>query len=246
VGSAFKLAILLALKQEIQQGRRSWTDLAGLKDADKSLPSGILQDWPVGSPFSLHTLATLMISRSDNTATDLLLHTLGRERVEQVLPASYPFPLLSTREAFVLKLNAPDSLRTRFVEGDEAARRAVLTGIAALPLPEAAAMGPDPTHLEIEWPLSVRQLCDLLGQVADLDVFTVNAGVTDRNLWKSVAFKGGSEPGVLNLTTQVTDAAGHRISVCATWNRKDEVVDETRFVGIVAGILDTFRAGAAD
>ena len=46
-----------------------------------SLPSGITQSWPAGSPVTLQTLATLMISISDNTATDTLV-TLERRKLD--------------------------------------------------------------------------------------------------------------------------------------------------------------------
>lgn len=48
---------------------------------EKSLPGGILQNWPKGAPLTLHTLAGLMISQSDNTAADTLLEILGRDVV---------------------------------------------------------------------------------------------------------------------------------------------------------------------
>jgi beta-lactamase class A len=77
VGSAFKLFILAELDRSIRAGERKWSDVAPL--THRSLPSGFLQDWPAGSQLTLQTLAALMISQSDNTATDTLLHLLGRE-----------------------------------------------------------------------------------------------------------------------------------------------------------------------
>ena len=85
IGSTFKLFILGELVRQIRAGERSWSDVVPL--AHRSLPSGILQDWPAGSPMTIHSLAALMISRSDNSATDTLLHLIGREKVEQALPA---------------------------------------------------------------------------------------------------------------------------------------------------------------
>jgi hypothetical protein len=72
IGSAFKLIILAKLARQVKAGERRWTDVVALNR--RSVPSGIMQDWPQGAPATLHTLATLMISRSDNTATDVLLH----------------------------------------------------------------------------------------------------------------------------------------------------------------------------
>ena len=99
VGSAFKLGVLKALKDDIDSGRRKWSDVVTLKAEDMSLPSGMLQSWPAGAPLTLHTLATLMISISDNTAADTLLKLVGRDKVEAALGIA---PVLSTRELFIL------------------------------------------------------------------------------------------------------------------------------------------------
>ncbi len=73
IGSAFKLYVLSTLSREIAARRRSWNDVVPLDQ--RSYPSGILQDWPQGTPMTLQTLATLMIAISDNTATDQLAAT---------------------------------------------------------------------------------------------------------------------------------------------------------------------------
>src|SRR5690606_30405286 len=66
VGSAFKLGVLKALKDQIAAGQHSWDEVAELAASDISMPSGMIQAWPVGAPLTLHTLAALMISISDN------------------------------------------------------------------------------------------------------------------------------------------------------------------------------------
>lgn len=90
VASAFKLLVLAALREEVEAGRRAWDEVVRLEEAWKSLPSGLLQGWPEGSPLTLHTLAALMISLSDNTATDALIALLGRERLGPSPPATAP------------------------------------------------------------------------------------------------------------------------------------------------------------
>src|SRR5262245_6138058 len=82
VASTMKLLVLATLVDEINEKKRSWSDVVPVRRAWASLPVGVVQDWPDGSPVTLHTLATFMISRSDNTAADHLLRILGRERVE--------------------------------------------------------------------------------------------------------------------------------------------------------------------
>ena len=71
IGSAFKLFVLAELVRAVKAGERRWSDVVPLDR--QSLPSGLLQDWPKGSPITLHSLAALMISRSDNSAADTLL-----------------------------------------------------------------------------------------------------------------------------------------------------------------------------
>lgn len=102
IGSAFKLGVLKALRDDVDAGARKWSDVVELGAGDISLPSGMLQNWPVGAPVTLDTAASLMISISDNTATDLLLHAVGRDKVEAALGIA---PVLTTRELFVLKAN---------------------------------------------------------------------------------------------------------------------------------------------
>src|SRR5215472_9459217 len=101
VGSTFKLAALATLRSDVDKKKRSWKDVVELRPEAKSLPSGVLQDWPDHAPLTLYTLAALMISQSDNTATDALIGLLGREKVEAF--ASRNKPYLTTREMFVLK-----------------------------------------------------------------------------------------------------------------------------------------------
>ena len=69
IASTFKLYVLSALAQSIEAGERSWSDVITLDR--KSFPSGRMHLWPEGSPVTLHTLATQMVTISDNTATDM-------------------------------------------------------------------------------------------------------------------------------------------------------------------------------
>jgi beta-lactamase class A len=238
VGSTFKLAILAALRRQIDAGQRSWSDVVELRPEWKSLPTGILQTWPDGTPITLATLAALMISQSDNTATDALLFTVGREVVEEESPRNRPF--LSTREAFVLKGSANRDLLDRFRAGGEAERRVVLGETAARPLPAAAEFDGGPVATDIEWFFSARELCGLMERVADLPLMGINPGLASRNDWTRVAYKGGSEPGVLNTTHWTQAKDGRRVCISATWNH-DARLDDTRFFALVGGLLDTLK-----
>ncbi len=233
VGSAFKLAVLAALKDQVAAGALAWDDVATLEAGHISLPSGILQAWPVGSPLTIHTLASLMISVSDNTATDALIALLGRDLIEKYTTLNHP--LLTTREAFALKNAANgDYLRT-YRQGDPDQRRGVLKQLQSCPLPDVGSFTA-PQALDVEWFFRAPELVNLMAAVRDLSVFSINPGVASPDDWQRVAFKGGSEPGVINLTTWLVGRSGTNYCVVATWNN-DEVLDEVQFVGLYSGIL---------
>jgi len=239
VGSAFKLAILAAVKEKVDGKKLAWTDIVKLDKRHKSLLSGQLQDWPDGSPLTVHTLASLMISRSDNTATDALLDLAGRPAVEKHAPGNAPF--LSTRDAFVMKSKGGAELLGKWRAGDEAARRKLLADLAKAPLPAVTDFADDKvTALDVEWRFSAKRLCELLGKTKDLPMLHINPGVAVRKDWDSIAFKGGSEPGVLNLSTWV-EKGGKSHCVVATWNDADKPVDDAKMSALYGQLLSAVR-----
>lgn len=239
VGSAFKLAIAAVLKDQVALGVRAWDEVVALEPQDVSLPTGILQDWPPGTPLTVQSLATLMISISDNTATDALLRLVGRETVEQYAPRNKPF--LSTRELFILKAAGNEQLLETWRAGDEAARRELLAVLAEQPLPGLEAISTTPKALDVEWYFTVRELADLMAYVADLPFMSVNPGLANPSDWQYVAFKGGSEPGVLNLTTLVVAEDNTPYIISATWNNSERPLDETRFFSLYSGLLSAIK-----
>lgn len=237
VGSTFKLAILNSLQQQISEGKRTWDEVVELDPKWKSLPSGILQDWPDGSALTLETLATLMISQSDNTATDTLLDIVGREEVEKISSRNRPF--LSTREAFILKDPQNEKLLEEFTTGDEATKRQLLTKLQTVPL-NADFVWSEPRGLEVEWYFTPRELCNLMVSVEGLPLMFVNPGISNVDVWQRVSFKGGSEPGVLNLTVGLESKTGERYCVSATWNNT-QALDEGEFIGLFNALVGSLQ-----
>ncbi len=233
VGSAMKLAILQAVALAVGEGRLQWEQVCPLRDEDRSLPSGILQDWPSGARLTVESLAGLMISISDNTATDLLLRLAGRPAVETIAPSCRPF--LTTREACILKAAAHADLRAEWLEGDTEARRAVLIRLASLELPTVQDMAPGNAP-EVEWFLTATELCRYLCATRELPAFRINSGLVERRHWRRVAYKGGSEANVLNLSVALGAKDGREHCVVATWNSVEEINPDrlvTPFLGIV-------------
>jgi len=93
---------------------------------------------------------------------------------------------------------------------------------------------------EIESFFTTPQLCGLMQQVRGLPLMGTNPGVANPGDWAHVAYKGGSEPGVLNLTTAVAPKSGPTYCVSATWNY-NAPLDETRFEVMYSGLLGALR-----
>lgn len=240
VGSAFKLGILSEAQAQVNAGKLKWTDEVTLTDNIKSLPSGTLQDAPAGTKYSVQDLATRMIRDSDNTATDLLLELVGRRGVEARLGQSV---VASTREFFALKNPANvELLRAYRAAGlNSAARREVLKAANTAPLPGVKDFdGTRTLARDVEWFVSNRRLCQIMNDVAALPATQASPGVTSKDDFQQVSYKGGSEPGVLNLTTQVVTKAGKTYCVSATWNDSTPLND-SQFFGLYAGLMKLLK-----
>jgi beta-lactamase class A len=241
VGSAFKLAVLKALKSEIALGKRNWKDVVQLHSSMKSLPAGMLQTWGDGSYLTVQTLAALMISISDNTATDTLINLVGRQKIESISPRNRPF--LTTRELFILKGKENRDLLKRYQTSNEAQRRAILKELTKKPLPNVSDFeGVNPVALDVEWFFTASELCGFIEEVADLQVMSIKPGVANPQDWQKVAFKGGSEPGVLNLTTWLQAKNGKKYCVVATWNNSNAQLEESKFMELYDGVITQLAA----
>lgn len=253
IGSVFKLYVLAAVVDAIEDGELAWNSEIELTEQAISFPSGITQDDPIGSKIDVETLATRMISISDNTATDLLMHAVGRDRVEAALETlgnSVPernLPFLTTREMFLIKLG-DKSRRDDFAASDETARRAMLDELADESLPPLAEVVAWEIPLEIdtiEWfatmpdleraHLWLREARQRPGLEPLDTVMTTNPGVPfDPEVWRSVSFKGGSEPGVMSLSWLLERADGEAFTFAVTINDQSQGLDETA-IALAAG-----------
>jgi beta-lactamase class A len=223
VGSAFKLAVLAALRDQIASGRRHWSDVIPLQERWKSLPSGVLQTWPAGTPITIATYAAQMISISDNTAADALAAIVGAPAIERYAGRNIPF--LTTRALFVLRTH-PDLL-AKWKTGHRSARSRLLVQSARLPVPGPSEITSSIGDLSVEWLYTPRELCALMDKVANLPLMSINPGVADPAKFARIVFKGGSEPGVLAFVTSVVTKSGSHACLALTVNNAKQAVDET-------------------
>lgn len=271
IGSTFKLWILGALAERARAGEIAWDQKLAISAERKSLPSGVLQNRPVGEELPISEYALKMISISDNTATDHLLHLVGRTRTEAFMRAhtSVPernTPLLSTRDMFALKLSGSDELPKAYLAANEAQRREMLDagGKVGSTTPQLmlAAFWKAPRFIEtLEWfatPMDLARTFSVLDREMDAPgnspltaALTANPGVPmSKTAWTRIAYKGGSEPGVLNLTWLLTRDDGRKFVLTLGFNDTRKAIDDGVGIALAtrsAELLERWdRAPAAD
>ncbi|MFI6735010.1 serine hydrolase [Nonomuraea sp. NPDC050451] len=227
LGSMFKLYVLGTVAERIASGAFGWDTQLTITPELKSLGSGELQNRPDNSKVSVLEAAKLMISISDNTATDLLIHQAGRKNVERTARAwgardKRNTPLLTTREMFVLKGAGYPRHARKYLSLGTAGQRAYLDRVVAkVPLSRIAGWTA-PRELDtLEWYASPAQLCRAFVRLSELpdkhvgEALSISdAGLAlDKAQWPSVWFKGGSEPGVSDLGYLARTADGRSFVV---------------------------------
>ena len=256
IGSSFKLFILAEISRQVQAGERRWDEVVRLDS--RSLPSGMLQNWPQGSPLTVHSLASLMISISDNTATDALLKLAGRENVERMMArvgVAAPGrnrPFLSTAEVFALK-TATEADQRAFIGANEAERRRLLESRYSTIDPDRidpSIFAGAPLQIEnLEWfasPTDLVRTMDWLRREGDetaRQILAISPGVPAalKAEVDYIGYKGGSEPGVINLTWLIRNKEGIWHVVTGAWNNPSAPVEEARFAGLMNRLIQFVR-----
>jgi len=263
LGSTFKLYVLLAVVDQILAGKLTWDTEIAVRDDWKSLPSGVTQNDPAGTKLSVKTLAERMISISDNTATDHLLYTVGRKKVEAALKTAkhsrpkLDVPFMSTRELFLFKLALTDEEVDAYLKLGADKRRAMLDGKLAKMTPTidepTMESWKDARRIDtLEWFATSGDLCRVMATLATrakqakaaplLDVIGKNPGLDlDKKTWPFIGFKGGSEPGVMNLTWLLRRDDDKWFFVTIGVNGPT-ALDENKVLGFATGVLELTAA----
>ena len=264
LGSMFKLFVLGALAHQIAAGRVSWnqelTMTAALKSAGEVGP-GYLQYDPAGTRISVRQTALQMISISDNTAADMLIHLAGRSAVQAQdqqwsAHAALNVPFLTTRELFLLKYVHPQ-LANQYLHLAPGQRAAFLAA-AVDPLPLSQAQlnnaGSAPVDIDtIEWFASPDDICRAFAGLQQLaaqprlaplgSVLSANDGGVglDPAQWPTVWFKGGSEQGVLTLGYLATNSKGQTFVVVAMLSDPAAALPQSAEAGLLAVAQGAFE-----
>ena len=241
LASMFKLFVLGALARRIAAGRSSWDQELTVTDALKSggnISPGYLQNVPAGTRVPVKQTAAKMIALSDNTASDMLIHLVGRSAVQAQFRqwsdhAALNVPFLTGREVFQMKLLHYPELADRYLRLAPGQRAAFLAS-SVDPLPfspaqvqeELAQQGNEPRDVDtIGWFASPDDICRAFAglrqlaaqpRLAPLGPVLSASGDglgLDPARWPTVWGKGGSEPGVLTQGYLATSSQGQTVVV---------------------------------
>jgi beta-lactamase class A len=198
---------------------------------------------------TLETLASLMISISDNTATDNLLKIAGKENVQKMLAAaghSKPevnIPFLSTVEMFKLKGSPDKGIIQNYLSSTD--KNKFLNEDLLKIRKEDFSTWSEPAYIDkVEWFASVKDLCTVMNWIRinsenekskrTRNILSINPGLgVSKEKWSYTGYKGGSEPGVMNMTYLLCSAKGEWFVLSCTWNNTKAPVDEAKFSGLV-------------
>lgn len=262
LGSAFKLYILEALAKQVAAGKHKWDDMIPIEEAKKSLPPGEMRNEAAGKTFTVRHFAEEMISVSDNTATDHLLAYVGRPAAEEAVKSSgnaaaaKDIPFLSTRDLFALKLlGSPDDLKG-YALADVPHKRKLLEqfeqrDLASAPIDAEKGGWSKPRMVDtIEWFASPEDLCKLMVGLKGRgdapatapvgEILSKNPGLPDEaGAFRYIAFKGGSEPGVLNLTWLLQRKSDAKwVFLTVGFNDTGAAIDEEKAIMAVSAARD--------
>jgi hypothetical protein len=254
LGSAFKLYVLGALGQAVASHRASWDEQLAIHQQWKSLPSGVLQNEPPGTELTLRQYADYMISISDNTAADHLIHFLGRGAVQAQLSRfgmqdpGRDIPFLTTRELFALKSVRYPALAGSYLALPPRLRAAALPGLDRIPLSQLHGWTQPELINQLEWFASPTDICRAYaglwhenarpGMGAIGDALAINDGGIglDRTTYPLVWFKGGSEPGVLTVNYLARASTGQLLVSSLMLADPGRAFDEAAIIGEVLAL----------
>ncbi|KZL25823.1 serine hydrolase [Pseudovibrio sp. Ad37] len=234
IGPAYKLFVMQELVRRVKSGELKWNQKVRLEKDLESHPVSNLYAKMSGGLVTLQVLAQHMMAASDNSAADVVLNLIGTKALETREERT---PFLTSRQFYQLK--ADRALADKYGQADVAKRRKILEKIEERPLPAIEDVA-DPYLTGVEWYASAEELCDVIGEIADDKAMQFNPGLAEKTDWQRIAFKAGSEIGVLNFTYDLKGLNGTHWQVALTWNH-DDILPEGKLLGLTNALLQELK-----
>jgi beta-lactamase class A len=83
--SVIKIPVMILAFRDVDAGRLNLDERYTIRPEDRRRGSGLLQTFAPGLQPTLHDIVTQMIITSDNTATDIMIGKVGKDRVNRML-----------------------------------------------------------------------------------------------------------------------------------------------------------------
>jgi hypothetical protein len=159
---------------------------------------------------------------------------------------SLNIPFMTTMELTALKLGPASGLATQWLDADEQGRRAILEQISDIgpgdiPLAEFT----QPIHPDtIEWFATPADMCRVLVDLWEMgepvtQILTINPGLPDEEgNFESIAFKGGSEPGLVAMNWLVERTDGRRFVISGSLLDAEQPLDELEAILLFGAVRD--------
>lgn len=226
LASIFKLYVLYAVAEAIRAGTLSWDEQLTVTDKSRAVEFATLDDHPTGSTISVRDAADIMIAKSSNMATDLLIDRVGTVAVEHALVAAghhapqsmTPFPTM--HQLFTLGWGQHD-LRQQWKDaaGAPADRARLLDEVKSVPYQPDPRRGHTPASTYgIEWYGNAEDICRVhtalqAGAVGAAEpvrqILAASPGIDlDRQQWPYIGAKGGNLPGDLTFSWYAVNRSG--------------------------------------
>ena len=228
LASIFKLYVLYAVADAVRTGTLAWDERLTVTERVKAVEFRGLPELALGSTVTVREAAAVMISKSYNTATDLLIDRIGTAAVERALidaghgnPQSMtPFPTMY--QMFSLGWGVPDrrrEWRDAVASGSPLARARLLAAVSATPYePDPQRSNTPASTYGVEWYGSAGDICRVhaaLQSVAAGPAAPVRQIMSqplsiglDGEQWPYVGAKGGNLPGDLTFSWYVENRCG--------------------------------------
>lgn len=234
IGPAYKLFVMQELVRRVKSGELKWNQKVRLEKDLESHPVSSLYAKMSGGLVTLQVVAQHMMAASDNSATDVVLNLIGTKPLETREERT---PFLTSRQFYQLK--ADRDLAEKYGQAGVAKRRKILEKIEERSLPAIEEVA-DPYLSGVEWYASAEELCDVIGEIADDKAMQFNPGLAEKTDWQRIAFKAGSEIGVLNFTYDLKGLNGTHWQVAVTWNHED-ILPEGKLLGLTNALLQELK-----
>ena len=257
LGSEFKLYVLNYLSTKILNNELKWTDDITIQEKFKSLPGGKLQNEVDGKKISIKDVASLMISISDNTATDHLIGLLGSENILKSIKNLNSFyslndPFMTTMDLFrirTLNLSEMNSYLKLSVQDKKKYLENLALNLDRKKTSTLLEKWESPKDIETaEWFASTQDICHVIeklnSQSAKDDsirkILAINVPfleVDDNPYFDYLGYKGGSEPGVLTMTFLLKSKNNKWGCLSVAYNNTKNALNEIEVADLTHAIL---------